>query len=68
MFFRDPERTERAVTCMLVDRSGRFGSGIALLSEMDQAIVGIEGVMLEIKGTNGILRIDLSKEELREMP
>ncbi len=27
----------------------------------------IEGVMLEIKGINGILRIDLKKEELRKL-
>jgi hypothetical protein len=27
----------------------------------------IEGIMLEIKGTNGTLRIDLRKEELRKL-
>jgi hypothetical protein len=27
----------------------------------------IEGIMLEIQGTNGILRIDLSEEELRKL-
>jgi hypothetical protein len=27
----------------------------------------IEGIMLEIQGTNGILRIDLSQEELRKL-
>ena len=30
--------------------------------------IGItEGIMLEIQGTNGILRIDLSEEELRKL-
>ncbi len=27
----------------------------------------VEGVVLEIKGANGILRIDLSEEEIRKM-
>jgi len=27
----------------------------------------VEGVMLEIKGVNGILRMDLKKEELRKL-
>ncbi len=27
----------------------------------------VEGVVLEIKGTNGILRIDLSEDDLRKM-
>ncbi len=26
-----------------------------------------EGIMLEIEGTNGVLRLDLSKEELEEL-
>ncbi len=27
----------------------------------------VEGALLEVKGTNGILRIDLSEDELRKM-
>lgn len=32
-----------------------------------QKLSMIEGVVLEVKGAHGILRIDLSEEELRKM-
>jgi len=35
---------------------------------MVEAVGFIEGVMLEIKGINGILRMELREEELRNLP
>jgi hypothetical protein len=32
-----------------------------------EAVDLVEGVMLEIQGTNGTLRMDLKKEELRKL-
>jgi hypothetical protein len=40
-----------------------FEASIGELEEFSM----IEGAMLEIRGTNGILRIDLSENELRRM-
>lgn len=37
------------------------------LGELEE-LGSIEGVMLEIKGVNGILRLDLKEEELKKWP
>ena len=36
------------------------------LGELEELSM-VEGAVLEIKGVNGVLRIDLSEDELREM-
>ena len=36
------------------------------LGELEELSM-IEGVVLEVRGTNGVLRIDLSEDDLRKM-
>jgi len=40
-----------------------FEGSLGKLEELSM----VEGAVLEVKGTNGILRIDLSEDELRKM-
>ena len=37
-----------------------------ILGELEELSM-VEGAVLEVKGTNGVLRIDLSKDELQKM-
>ncbi len=59
--------------------SKRYVKSLSLVSEGQEGVliegflgdlrrVGFsEGIMLEIEGTNGVLRVDLSEEELRDL-
>jgi hypothetical protein len=61
------ERTKRYLK--LVAMPNDAGDNVLIegfLGELE-AVDLVEGVMLEIQGTNGTLRMDLKKEELRKL-
>lgn len=52
---------------MISDRVGETVLVEGFLGELEEVSL-IEGAMLELRGSHGVLRIDLKKEELDRLP